>query len=72
MNKLNELAKLGQSVWLDYISRGLITSGELKTRIANGLRGMTSIKQFLKSDCQAVITDDDIKLVQKIFHRRNL
>jgi transaldolase len=42
-NPLLELQQQGQSVWLDYIRRDLITSGELKRLIDNdGLRGMTS------------------------------
>ncbi|HEY2113608.1 MAG TPA: transaldolase family protein, partial [Candidatus Angelobacter sp.] len=42
-NPLLELQKFGQSIWLDYIRRDLITSGELKRLIDNdGLRGMTS------------------------------
>ncbi|MGZ4844489.1 MAG: transaldolase family protein, partial [Candidatus Angelobacter sp.] len=42
-NPLLELQKQGQSVWLDYIRRGLITSGELKRLIdEDGLRGITS------------------------------
>ncbi len=42
-NPLQELQKLGQSVWLDYIRRDLITSGELRRLIdGDGLRGMTS------------------------------
>src|SRR5579862_7635177 len=42
-NPLKELLKYGQSVWLDYIRRNLITSGELKRLInEDGLRGMTS------------------------------
>jgi len=37
------LLQLGQSTWLDYISRGLITSGELARMIAAGdVVGMTS------------------------------
>ena len=37
------LAQLGQSVWLDYIHRRLLTSGELKTLIEKqGVRGVTS------------------------------
>lgn len=40
---LLELQKQGQSVWLDYIRRDLITSGELKRLIdEDGLRGITS------------------------------
>lgn len=42
-NPLKELAKYGQSVWLDYIRRSLITSGELKRLIEqDGLGGVTS------------------------------
>jgi transaldolase/glucose-6-phosphate isomerase len=42
-NPLKDLLQFGQSVWLDYIRRDLITSGELKRLIEeDGLRGMTS------------------------------
>ena len=42
-NPLRALLELGQSVWLDYIRRDLITSGKLKRLIEeDGLRGMTS------------------------------
>src|SRR5947209_11538426 len=42
-NPLKDLQKYGQSVWLDYIRRNLITSGELKRLIdEDGLRGITS------------------------------
>lgn len=42
MNKLYELTKLGQSIWLDYIRRSFIDSGELKSLIEQGVRGVTS------------------------------
>ncbi|MGB8652980.1 MAG: transaldolase, partial [Candidatus Acidiferrales bacterium] len=43
VNHLKELIGLGQSVWLDYIRRNLLTTGELARMIENdGLRGMTS------------------------------
>jgi len=42
MSELNELANVGQSVWLDFISRKLLTSGELIKYREMGLRGMTS------------------------------
>ncbi len=43
VNHLKELLNFGQSVWLDYIRRDLMTSGELKRMIDDdGLRGMTS------------------------------
>jgi len=42
-NPLNRLHQLGQSLWLDYIRRDLIESGELKQMIeADSLCGMTS------------------------------
>jgi transaldolase / glucose-6-phosphate isomerase len=42
-NPLKDLLKFGQSVWLDYIRRDLLTDGELKRLIEeDGLRGMTS------------------------------
>jgi transaldolase len=42
-NPLKALTKFGQSVWLDYIRRDLISTGELQKLITNdGLRGMTS------------------------------
>ena len=37
MSKLVELEKLGQSVWFDFIRRSLITSGELKDLIEQGV-----------------------------------
>jgi transaldolase / glucose-6-phosphate isomerase len=42
-NPLRALSEFGQSVWLDYIRRSLITSGELKRLVVeDGLRGVTS------------------------------
>lgn len=43
VNPLKQLLSFGQSVWLDYIRRDLLASGELKKLIdEDGLRGMTS------------------------------
>ncbi|MSQ27264.1 MAG: transaldolase [Dehalococcoidia bacterium] len=43
MNPLQQLHQHGQSVWLDYISRELLTGGGLRRLIEeDGLRGMTS------------------------------
>src|SRR5579871_2352963 len=42
-NPILQLQDFGQSVWLDYIRRNLITSGELKRLVKeDGLRGVTS------------------------------
>jgi transaldolase / glucose-6-phosphate isomerase len=59
MNPLRELLKHGQSVWLDYIRRDLITSGELKRLITkDGLRGMTSNPAIFE---KAIAGSDDYK-----------
>jgi len=42
MTKLEELAELGQSIWLDYIRRNFIVTGKLDSLIRKGLRGLTS------------------------------
>ena len=43
MNALRELQTLGQSIWLDYIRRDLMTTGELKRLIEeDGVSGITS------------------------------
>ena len=43
MNPLKALHEYGQSVWLDYIRRSLMTSGELARLVEeDGLRGLTS------------------------------
>jgi transaldolase/glucose-6-phosphate isomerase len=42
MTNLDDLAELGQAIWLDYIRRSITTSGELKALVDKGLRGVTS------------------------------
>lgn len=43
MNRIQRLAELGQSTWLDYLDRELLVSGELERMIHDdGLRGLTS------------------------------
>ncbi len=39
---MQQLAAVGQSVWLDYIRRDLLESGEMAAMVAAGLKGMTS------------------------------
>jgi len=36
-NPLRQLGTLGQSIWLDYIRRDLITGGELRQLISEGI-----------------------------------
>ncbi len=41
-SKLHKLSELGQSLWLDFISRDFIKNGKIKEFISQGVRGMTS------------------------------
>lgn len=60
--KLHELLELGQSVWMDYIRRTLITSGELQAYVDKGLRGMTSNPSiFEKAITGGEAYDDDLR-----------
>jgi len=60
---LEKLETLGQSIWLDYIRRDLIASGELRRLIEeDGLRGMTSNPSiFEKAIAESHIYDQDIR-----------
>ena len=65
-NPLKELLKFGQSVWLDYIRRDLLTGGELKRLIdEDGLRGMTSNPAiFEKAIAGSKLYDDLLSSLQ--------
>lgn len=65
-NPLRGLSGFGQSVWLDYIRRSLITSGELKRLVVeDGLRGVTSNPSIFEkaivgsTDYEAVINSSE-------------
>src|SRR3984885_5947962 len=62
-NPLKALLDYGQSMWLDYIRRDLITSGSLKRMIEDdGLRGMTSNPSiFEKAIGESSLYDDMLK-----------
>jgi len=62
-NPLKALLSYGQSMWLDYIRRDLLTSGKLKTMIEeDGLRGMTSNPSiFEKAIGESSLYDDMLK-----------
>jgi transaldolase/glucose-6-phosphate isomerase len=62
-NPLKALLDYGQSMWLDYIRRDLITGGSLKTMIEDdGLRGMTSNPSiFEKAIADSSLYDDILK-----------
>ncbi len=48
--------QVGQSIWLDYIRRSFLQSGELQTLIDQGLRGMTSNPTIF---AEAIAKSDD-------------
>jgi transaldolase/glucose-6-phosphate isomerase len=67
-NPLRALQLFGQSVWLDYIRRSLITSGELRRLIdEDGLRGVTSNPAIFEkavtgsSDYRAILEQPDTR-----------
>jgi transaldolase len=62
-NPLVRLGELGQSPWYDYITRDLVTTGELARLIAeDGLRGMTSNPTiFEKAIAGSRLYDDEIR-----------
>jgi len=62
-NPLQALLSYGQSIWLDYIRRDLITTGSLKKMIEeDGLRGMTSNPSiFEKAIGESSLYDDMLK-----------
>ena len=62
-NPIKILESLGQSIWLDYIRRDLITSGQLQRLIdEDGLLGMTSNPSiFEKAIAESNLYDADIQ-----------
>src|SRR5690349_5845468 len=62
---VRELHDLGQAIWLDYIRRSLITSGDLKRLVdEDGLSGVTSNPTiFDKAIAGSADYDDTIRRV---------
>ncbi|OIP35607.1 MAG: transaldolase [Deltaproteobacteria bacterium CG2_30_66_27] len=60
--KLQELNRLGQAVWLDYIRRSFIVSGELQGMVDAGVRGVTSNPTiFEKAIAGSADYDEDLR-----------
>jgi transaldolase / glucose-6-phosphate isomerase len=71
VNPLKDLQQFGQSVWLDYIRRNLITSGELKRLIdEDGLRGITSNPSIFEKAISG--STDYADLLSKLRSRNDL
>jgi transaldolase len=60
MNPLKTLGEQGQSVWLDYMRRNLLTTGELQRLIdGDGLKGLTSNPTIFQKAVEAGDDYDD-------------
>ncbi len=59
-SRLPALLELGQSIWLDYLRRGVLSSGELAELIAAGLRGMTSNPTIFEAAIGGSTDYDDV------------
>ncbi len=61
MGRIKRTAELGQSIWLDYIRRFFITSGDLQELVDRGLGGVTSNPTiFEKAITGSSDYDDDL------------
>jgi transaldolase len=58
--KMQALLEAGQSVWLDYLRRGMTRSGELSALIDDGLRGMTSNPTIFEQALSSTDYDDEL------------
>ena len=58
--KMRALLEQGQSVWLDYLRRGMTRSGELSALIDDGLRGMTSNPTIFEQALSSTDYDEDL------------
>ncbi|MGB3340315.1 MAG: transaldolase [bacterium] len=65
---VQELTEIGQSIWLDFISRSLIDTGKLKNMIDFGIRGLTSNPSIFDKAISAS-NDYDIKII-KLQHEK--
>ncbi len=70
INPVLQLQDFGQSVWLDYIRRSLLTSGELKRLVTeDGLRGVTSNPSIFE---KAIVGSTDYQDILSDPQSRNL
>jgi transaldolase len=61
-NRVQQLTSIGQSIWLDYISRNLIESGRLEEFVELGVKGVTSNPSiFQKAIASSADYDSEIR-----------
>ncbi|HEX5169581.1 MAG TPA: transaldolase [Cyclobacteriaceae bacterium] len=72
-NKINNIQNLGQSIWLDFLDRKIMTSGELEKLInEDGVRGMTSNPSiFERAITNSSDYDEDIAVLFKQKNRND-
>jgi transaldolase len=62
MNRIRQIAALGQAIWLDYISRDLVRSGRLTELVDEGITGVTSNPSiFHQAIAGGAAYDEDIR-----------
>ena len=62
MNRIQKLQALGQSIWLDFIERNMVRSGELQKLVDEGLGGVTSNPTiFQQAIAKSDAYSDDLK-----------
>jgi transaldolase len=67
MNNIRGLQTLGQSIWLDFISRSLLTGGGLQKLVDDGVTGVTSNPSiFQKAICESKDYDALIENTLKV------
>jgi len=59
MGKLHDLHAAGQSVWLDFIRRDMLETGELAKLVDDGIRGLTSNPAIFKNAIASSDAYDD-------------
>ncbi|NDP22999.1 MAG: transaldolase, partial [Paludibacter sp.] len=66
-NKVKSILDFGQSIWLDFLDRKIMDSGELKKLIEeDGIRGLTSNPAiFEKAISNSSTYDEDIEALSK-------
>ncbi len=64
MNRIQELYQLGQSIWLDFIERGMVRSGELQALVEGGVAGVTSNPTiFQQAIAKSDAYNDDLRVL---------
>jgi transaldolase/glucose-6-phosphate isomerase len=65
-NTLQQLHDQGQSPWIDFITRELVTSGDLQSQVEQGIMGLTSNPTiFQKAISGSASYDDDVRALMR-------